>query len=83
MLRYYEERTDANKKIGQIITLGGGANMPGLSEYLTDTLRVPVRACNPWDNLSFDHLQPPSTLEKSIYLTAAGLALINPREIFS
>ncbi len=83
MLRYYEERTNSNKKIGQIITLGGGANMPGLSEYLTDTLRVPVRSCNPWDNISFGHLQPPSTLEKSIYLTVAGLALINPGEIFS
>lgn len=82
MIRYYEERFDTKKKIGQIITLGGGANMPGLSEYLTDNLRVPVRSCNPWDNISFDHLQPPSTLERSIYLTVAGLALINPKELF-
>lgn len=83
MLRYYEERSDANKKIGQIITLGGGANMPGLSEYLTNSLRVPVRSCNPWGSISFGHLQPPSSLEKSIYLTVAGLSLINPKEIFS
>jgi type IV pilus assembly protein PilM len=83
MIRYYEERSNTTKKIGQIITLGGGANMPGLSEYLTDSLRVPVRSCNPWDNVSFDHLQPPSTLEKSIYLTVSGLSLINPKEIFA
>lgn len=83
MIRYYEERSNTTKKIGQVITLGGGANMPGLSEYLTNSLRVPVRSCNPWDNISFDHLQPPSALEKSIYLTVAGLSMIKPEEIFS
>ncbi len=83
MLRYYDERSNTNRKIGQIITLGGGANMPGLSEYLTNSLRVPVRSCDPWGSISFGRLQPPSTLEKSIYLTVAGLALINPKEIFA
>ena len=83
MIRYYEERSNTKKKIGQIVTLGGGANAPGLSEYLTDSLRLPVRSCNPWQRLNFDHLQPPSLTEKSMYLTVAGLALINPKEVFA
>lgn len=83
MIRYYEERSNTSKKIEQIVTLGGGANMPGLSEYLTDTLRIPVRSCDPWKHIDFGHLQPPSTMEKSIYITVAGLALLEPGEIFS
>lgn len=82
MVRYYDERTGSEGKIGQIITMGGGANMPGLSEYITSELRLPTRMCNPWANLDFGKLQPPSNIEKSMYVTAAGLALINPKEIW-
>lgn len=82
MIRYYEERSEAKSRIGQIVTMGGGANMPGLSDYLTNTLRIPVRMCDPWQNLDFAGLQPPNTVEKSMYVTVAGLALMNPGEIF-
>lgn len=82
MIRYYEERSGATKKIGQIITMGGGANTPGLSGLLTDILRLPVRMCDPWEGLELHRLQPPSGSEKSMYMTAAGLALIEPEEVF-
>ena len=82
MIRYYEERSEAKTHIGQIVTMGGGANMPGLSEYLTNQLRLPVRMCDPWQNLDFGGLQPPSTVEKSMYVTVAGSALMNPKEIY-
>jgi type IV pilus assembly protein PilM len=82
MIRYYEDRSDADRKIGQVVTMGGGANMPGLSEYMTNLLRLPVRMCDPWQHLDFGGLQPPNTVEKSMYITVAGLALINPREMF-
>lgn len=82
MIRYHEERSGSKKKIEQIITMGGGANMPGLSDYLTNAMRIPVRTCNPWQNLDIGKLQPPSTIEKSVYVTAAGLALIHPKELF-
>lgn len=82
MIRYYEERSGTNAKIAQIVTMGGGANMPGLSEYLTSTMRLPVRMCDPWQNLNFGGLQPPNKVEKTMYITAAGLALIEPKEIF-
>jgi type IV pilus assembly protein PilM len=82
MLRYYGDRTDGKKEIEQIITLGGGANMPGLSEFLTSDLRIPTRMYDPWLNLEFNKLQPPNDVEKSMYVTAAGLALINHKEIW-
>ncbi len=83
MIRYYEERSGTTKKIGQVVTMGGGANMPGINDFLTSNLRLPVRMCDPWHNFSLHKLQPPTTAEKSMWVTVAGLALINPEEIFS
>lgn len=83
MIRYYEERKTVERKIGQVVTLGGGANMPGLSEHMTNLLRLPVRMCDPWQSLHFGNLQPPNSVEKSMYVTVAGLALLRPEEILS
>lgn len=83
MIRYHEERSGSQQKIGQIVAMGGGANMPGLSDYLTNVIRLPVRTCEPWQTFQMHRLQPPSILEKSMYVTVAGLALIQPRELFS
>ncbi len=82
MIRYYEERFGGDHKISQIVTMGGGANMPGLSEYMTNQMRLPVRMCDPWQHLNFRKLQPPNSAEKAMYITVAGLALLNPKEIF-
>lgn len=76
MRRYYEERSAKKRKIEQIIILGGGANLPGLSGYLTDKVRLPTRLINPWQNMSFGDLQPPHKLETTLYTTAAGLSLV-------
>ncbi len=81
MTRFYEDRSSTHKKIEQIIILGGGANLPGLSTYLTDKVRLPTRLVDPWQNLSFGNLQPPHKLETTLYSTAAGLALAKPGEI--
>lgn len=83
MVRYYEERVnDQKKKIGQVVTLGGGANLPGLTDYLTMMLRLPVRPYEPWNTILFDELKRPPSGEESIYVTAAGLALLKPEEPF-
>lgn len=81
MIRYYEERSGSDQQVAQVITMGGGANMPGLSEHMTNLLRLPVRTCDPWQNLDFDKLSPPNSVEKSMYMTVAGLALVTPQEI--
>lgn len=81
MTRFYQERSDKSRSIEQIIILGGGANMPGLADYITDKIRIPTRMCDPWANLHFGKLQPPHRQEKTLYTTATGLALIQPKEV--
>ncbi len=82
MIRYYEERSATQGKIGQIVTMGGGANMPGLSEHMTNLLRLPVRMCDPWQRINFVGMEPPHAIERSMYVTVSGLALMNPKEVF-
>lgn len=81
-VRYYEERTKAKRPIVQIVIMGGGANMPGLADYLTRDLRLPVRSFDPTAYLDFSHLQPFNTSERMSYVTAAGLASYKPSEVF-
>jgi type IV pilus assembly protein PilM len=82
MTRFYQERASDKQEIEQIIILGGGANLPGMSTYLTDKLRVSTRLVNPWQNLTFGGLQPPHKLESTLYTTAAGLSLINKKGFY-
>lgn len=82
MMRYYEERYGSTRPISQIITLGGGANMPGLSDYLTNAIRLAVRHTNPWQYFNYKGLQPPSAADKPMYATVAGLSLTKPKEVF-
>lgn len=83
MMRYHEERYGAERPIQQIITLGGGANMPGLSDYLTNELRLAVRHTNPWHYLNYKGLQPPSEADKPMYATVAGLCLSDPTKVIA
>lgn len=82
MIRYYEERYGKERKISQVVTMGGGSNMPGLNEHLVSTLRLPVRMSDPWQHLGHSKLQPPNIVAKSMYATVAGSALLKPKEIF-
>lgn len=82
MSRYYEERYGSSHTISQVVILGGGANMPGLGDYLTNELRMPVRAFNPWNLLDYGRLKPPSNPDRLMYATVAGLGLLEPREVF-
>jgi len=83
MMRYYEERYGNQQKIGQIVILGGGANMPGLADYFTNELRLPVRAHDPWSYLDYKGLQPPSGPDRLMYATVAGLAMVDPKGVFA
>jgi len=82
MIRYYEEHYGNDHPIKQVITLGGGTNMPGLIDYLTSDLRIPVRHSDPWQFFNFKGLVPPSGADRPKYSTAAGLSIIKPGEIF-
>lgn len=83
VMRYFADRDSSGHPIGQIIILGGGANLPGLSTFITDKTRVPTRLCAPWNNISFGKLQPPHELETTLYTTASGLSMVSPRELLA
>lgn len=81
IIRYFEERDKSeNVNVEQIIILGGGANLPGISTYLTSQLRIPVRLASIWHHTDMARIKPPDKLDTSMYATAAGLALIKPNE---
>jgi len=81
-MRYYSDQRDT-AKIGQIVIIGGGAGMPGLADYLTDNLRLPVRTLDPTSYLDFGELQPINPASHTSYVTVAGLSLVSPTEIFA
>jgi type IV pilus assembly protein PilM len=83
MSRYYEERYGSEHTISQVVVLGGGANMPGLGDYLTNVLRMPVRAFNPWNMLNYEGLEAPSGPDRLMYATVTGLSLLKPHEVFN
>lgn len=82
MLRYYEERYGPDRPVKQIITLGGGANIPGLSDYFTNALRMAVRHTDPWQYFDYKGLKPPETADRPMYATVAGLSMVKPKEAF-
>lgn len=80
--RYYSERAaKTNRKITRIITIGGGAVMPGLNHYLSKELRLPTEYLEPWEKISFGSLREPENLDRSMYITVAGEALVDPKEV--
>lgn len=82
-IRYYEQRYAKEEAIGQVVIMGGGANMPGIADYLTEHLSVPTRAFDPSPYIDFGHLHPFYSADRMSYVTAAGLAVTNPEEIFA
>jgi type IV pilus assembly protein PilM len=80
IVRYYEEHSGAGqRKISQIVILGGGATMPGLSQYLSTELKLPTRMLDPWSHVDFGRLAAPDDSERPMYATVAGEALLDPR----
>lgn len=83
MIRYYNERLEIEKKLEQVLIVGGGSNVPGLGEYFTNNLLMPARVASPWQILNFGNLEQPPKQFKARYITVAGLASVKPQEIFS
>lgn len=73
--RYHHEHGNSQKPIEQIVLVGGGANMPGLADFLAHLTGIQTIICNPWQRLQLGSLQPPVPAETAIYSTAIGLAL--------
>lgn len=66
------------KKISGIVLTGGSSRMPGLSEYLSRELNLPVEIGNPFKMVSYDsRLEGKLEAIASSYAVAMGLALYN------
>ena len=83
VMRYYTERISSDIKIEQLIVVGGGSNIPGLGDYFTNSLMMPARVASPWQILNFGSLEEPARQFKARYITVAGLACTNPKEIYA
>lgn len=80
IVRYNSERLNG-KDVEQVIVVGNGSNIAGLSEFLTNRLQLPVRIANPWQDFNFGKLPHPNRIAISRYLTVAGVAWLNTKEI--
>jgi Tfp pilus assembly PilM family ATPase len=81
-IRYYEHRYPKEQTIGQIVTMGSSTSIPGLTGFLSELLHIPARNFDPATYIDFEHLPSFYTADHMAYVTAAGLAIIDPAEIF-
>jgi len=82
VMRYYIERMSEERKIEQVLVVGGGSNVPGIGDYFTNELVMPARVASPWQRLDFGKLPQPSKQFRPRYITVAGLASINQKEVW-
>lgn len=82
VIRYYTERIGSKTSIEQVVILGSGSNMPGIGDYFTEELMMPARVGSPWQHMNFGKLTQPTKTFRSRYMTASGLALVHPEEIW-
>src|SRR3989344_2913864 len=71
-------QTQYNQKAAKILLCGGGANLKGLADFLSQRLKISVELGNPWTNIMSSRSKKAKMLtpEESLrYTTALGLAL--------
>jgi type IV pilus assembly protein PilM len=82
VIRYYNERLGDNRKLEQVLVVGGGSNVPGIGDYFTNELVMPARVASPWQKLDFGKLPQPSKQFRPRYITVAGLASVDQKEVW-
>ena len=82
VIRYYNERLNDDRKLEQLVIVGGGSNVPGIGDYFTNELVMPARVASPWQKLDFGKLPQPNKQFRPRYITVAGLASVNQKEIW-
>ena len=73
----HKHKKNRETEIKEIILCGGDANLPGLAEFLSEKLNIPVKLANVWINVfNFDDYIPEIKFNASLkFATAIGLAL--------
>lgn len=82
VMRYYNERINTERKLEQLLIVGGGSNVPGIGEYFTDKLIIAARVASPWQKLDFGKIQEPPKQFRPRYITVAGVASISPGKVW-
>lgn len=82
VMRYYNERINSERKLEQLLVVGGGSNIPGIGEYFTENLIIAARVASPWQKLDFGKIQEPPKQFRPRYITVAGVASVNPGSIW-
>jgi type IV pilus assembly protein PilM len=82
VIRYYNERLNDDRKLEQVLVVGGGSNVPGIGDYFTNELVMPARVASPWQKLDFGKLPQPNKQFRPRYITVAGLASVNQSEVW-
>lgn len=82
VIRYYNERLNDDRKIEQVLVVGGGSNVPGIGDFFTNELVMPARVASPWQKLDFGTLPQPGKQFRPRYIAVAGLASIDQKEIW-
>ncbi len=82
VMRYYTDRFPSDKKIEQVLIVGGGSNLPGIGEFFTNELVMPARVASPWQSLDFGKLEQPAKQQRAQFVAVAGLALIRSEDIY-
>lgn len=82
VIRYYNERISNDRKLEQLLVVGGGSNVPGIGEYFTEGLLLAARVASPWQKLDFGKLQEPPKQFRARYITVAGSAIIQSGSIW-
>ncbi len=82
VMRYYDERLNDDRKIEQVLVVGGGSNVPGIGDYFTNELVMPARVASPWQKLDFGKLPQPNKQFRPRYISVAGLAIVDQKEIW-
>jgi len=85
VIRYYNERlnTENNRKIEQVLVVGGGSNVPGIGDFFTNELVMAARIASPWQKLDFGKLPQPNKQFRPRYIAVAGLASIDQKELWT
>ncbi len=82
VIRYYNERINSERKLEQLLIVGGGSNIPGIGEFFTENLIIAARVASPWQKLDFGKVQEPPKQFRPRYITVAGVASISPGSIW-
>ena len=82
VMRFYTDRFPNQAKLEQLLVVGSGSSVPGLGDFFTNELVMPARVASPWQELKFGKLEAPAKQLRPRFMAAAGLALVQPKDIW-